>query len=66
MPVAALNNDTQSTANIEYAARLLLGSGVVRSSSRNQAGDERGEQGFAASTRVVHELEEARQSGSLS
>ena len=39
--------------------RLLLGSGVVVSSSRNQAGDESAEQGFAASARVVHELEEA-------
>ena len=39
--------------------RLLLGSGVVMSSSRNQAGDEGAEQGFAASARVVHELEEA-------
>ena len=28
--------------------RLLLGSGVVMSSSRNQAGDEGAEQGFAA------------------
>ena len=28
-------------------------------SSRNQAGDKRAEQGFAASARVVHELEEA-------
>jgi len=44
----------------DYPAWLLLGSGVVRSSSRNQAGDERGEQGFAASTRVVHELEKAK------
>jgi len=38
---------------------LLLGSGVVRGSSRNQAGDERAEQGFAAASRVVHELKEA-------
>jgi len=36
-----------------------LGSGVVVSSSRNQAGDEDAEQGFAASARVMHELEEA-------
>jgi len=36
----------------------LLGSGVVPGPSRNQAGDERAEQGFAASTRVVHELKE--------
>ena len=35
---------------------LLLGSGVVMSSSRNQAGDEDAEQGFAASARIVHEL----------
>ncbi len=41
------------------AAGLLLGFGVVVSSSRNQAGDEGAEQGFAASARVVHELEEA-------
>ncbi len=39
--------------------RLLLGSGVVVGSSRNQAGDKRAEQGFAASGRVMHELEEA-------
>ncbi len=38
---------------------LLLASGVVRSSSCNQAGNERTEQGFTASARVVHELEEA-------
>ncbi len=37
---------------------LLSGSGVVPGPSRNQAGDERAEQGFAASTRVVHELKE--------
>jgi len=37
---------------------LLLGSGVVPGGSRNQAGDEGAEQGFAASARVVHELEE--------
>ena len=36
-----------------------MGSGVVPGLSRNRAGDERAEQGFAASTRVVHELEEA-------
>ena len=35
-----------------------MGSGVVPGLSRNQASDERAEQGFAASTRVVHELEE--------
>jgi len=42
-----------------YLRRLLLGSGVVVSSSRNQAGDEGAQQGFAASARVMHELEEA-------
>jgi len=36
-----------------------LGSGVVVNSSRNQAGDQRAEQGFAASPCIVHELEEA-------
>ncbi len=41
------------------AERLLSGSGVVPGPSRNQACDEGAEQGFAASTRVVHELEEA-------
>ena len=40
-------------------ARLLSGSGVVPGPSRNQACDERAEQGFAASARAVHELEEA-------
>ncbi len=39
--------------------RLLLASRVVKSSSCNQAGDERTEQGFAAPARIVHELEEA-------
>jgi len=39
---------------------LLLGSGVVTGPSRHQAGDEGAEQGFAASTRIVHELEEAK------
>ncbi len=38
---------------------LLSGSGVVPDPSRNQACDERAEQGFAAPARVVHELEEA-------
>jgi len=38
---------------------LLLGSGVVTGPSRNQACDKGAEQGFAASARVVHELEEA-------
>ncbi len=38
---------------------LLLGSGVVMGPSRNQARDERAEQGFAAPASVVHELEEA-------
>jgi len=41
------------------AAWLLLGSGVVTGPSRNQAGDEGAQQGFAASASVVHELEEA-------
>ena len=36
-----------------------MGSGVVLGLSRDQAGDEGAEQGFAASARVVHELEEA-------
>jgi len=36
-----------------------LGSGVVTGRSRNQAGDERAEQGFATSACVMHELEEA-------
>jgi len=40
--------------------RLLLGSGVVTGSSCNQACDQGTEQGFAASARVVHELEEPR------
>jgi len=40
-------------------AWLLLSSGVVLGLSRNQAGDEGAEQGFAAPTSVVHELEEA-------
>jgi len=48
-----------------YRGRLLLGSGVVPGLSRNQAGHERAEQGFAASTRVVHELEEAKIKGQL-
>ncbi len=43
----------------DYSARLLLGFGVVPGPSRNQAGDEGAEQGFAASASVVHELEEA-------
>ena len=38
---------------------LLSGSGVVKGPSRDQGGDEGSEQGFAASARVVHELEEA-------
>jgi len=36
---------------------LLLGFGVVPGPSRNQAGDEGAQQGFAASASVVHELE---------
>ena len=39
---------------------VLLGSGEVLSSSRDQAGDQATEQGFAASARVVHALEEAK------
>jgi len=46
-------------APVSKKRRLLLGSGVVTCPSRNQAGDERSEQGFAASACVVHELEEA-------
>ena len=38
---------------------MPFGSGVVMGPSRDQAGHERAEQGFAASVRVVHELEEA-------
>ena len=38
---------------------LLLGFGVVPGPSRNQAGDEGAQQGFAASASVVHELEKA-------
>ena len=38
---------------------LLLGSGVVLGLSRDQAGDQGTEQGFAASARVVHELKKA-------
>jgi len=40
--------------------RLLLGSGVVTGPSRYQACDKGAEQGFAASARVVHKLEEAK------
>ncbi len=43
---------------------LLLGSGVV-SSSRNQAGDEGAQQGFATSASVVYELEEAERERQL-
>jgi len=45
--------------DLAIQAWLLLGSGVVAGPSRHQARDERPEQGFAAATRVVHELEEA-------
>ncbi len=38
---------------------LLSGSGVVAGTSRDQGCDERAEKGFAASSRVVHELQEA-------
>ena len=37
----------------------LIGFWVMLGLSRNQAGDKGAEQGFAASARVVHELEEA-------
>ncbi len=40
--------------------RLLLGTGLVTGPSRYQACDKGAEQGFAASTRIVHELEEAK------
>ena len=40
-----------------------MGSGVVLSSSRNQAGDKGAKQGFAASACVVHELEGAKIQG---
>lgn len=40
-------------------ARLVSGSGVVLGSSRNQAGDARAEQRFAAPARIVHRLEGA-------
>ena len=42
-----------------------MGSGVVTGPSRNQAGDEGAEQGFAASACIVHELEEAKIKGQL-
>ena len=44
---------------------LLLGSGVVGGTSRDQACDEGTEQGFAAPARVVHDLEEAEIQGQL-
>ena len=47
------------------SGRLLLGSGVVAGVSRDQAGDEGAEQGFAAPARVVHELEEAERERQL-
>ena len=37
----------------------MSGSGVVAGPSHDQGCDERAEEGFAASARVVHELEEA-------
>jgi len=43
----------------EPRTRLLSGFGVVAGTSRDQGCDEGAEQGFAASARVVHELEEA-------
>jgi len=42
-----------------------LGSGVVTGPSRHQACDEGAEQGFAASARIMHELEEAEIKGQL-
>jgi len=42
-----------------------LGSGEVTGPSRYQACDEGAEQGFAASARIVHELEEAKKKGQL-
>jgi len=42
---------------------LLLGSGVVAGTSHDQCCDEGAEEGFAASTRVVHELKEAKIEG---
>jgi len=48
-----------------YPSWLLSGFGVVAGASRNQARDERAEQGFAASACVVHELEEAEIEGQL-
>ncbi len=42
-----------------------MASGVVRGSSRNQAGDERAERGFALSAHVVQELAEAEIKGQL-
>ena len=42
-----------------FIPRLLLGSGVMLGPLRNQAGDKGSEQGFAASTSVVHELKKA-------
>jgi len=51
--------DEVENGRIAKAWWLLSGSGVVPDPSRNQACDERAEQGFAAPARVVHELEEA-------
>ena len=49
----------QPEIGLTLEARLLLGSGVLGNSSRNQAGDELAERGFSTSARVVHEREEA-------
>src|SRR3954447_25178768 len=47
------------TSCMTKPARLLLGSGVVAGTSRDEACDEGAEQDFAAAAGVVHELEEA-------
>ena len=57
-PLAAMKNLHAVTGDEDIDEWLLLGSGVV-GSSHNQAGDQGAEQGFAASARIVHELEEA-------
>ena len=54
-----------TTYDFIYHLWLLLGSGVVTGTSRDQASDEGSEQGFAAPARVVHELEEAEVQGQL-
>ncbi len=54
-----MTNGIADFESLNKVGWLLLGSGVVTCPSRHQAGDERSEQGFAASACVVHELEEA-------